>query len=152
MSQRIQLLRAELAVLEAEASDPANSIAEDADTDAGEMIRELLGMRGRLDRLNNRKGRERLIELLTTAQTSNSASAGVAPEGSVNVGGATPKPDDMSALAEVDRRVGELEKLVGSSSATVDDVGRFIARYFLLLTSVYSRRSSHLRYCPRSHA
>lgn len=125
LSQRIQLMKAELAALEAEASDPANPQLNAEDTDAGQMIRDLVGVRGRLEKLSSRKeGRERLIELITMAQ----ASGTLAPSPGTDLSGtaagaqALPASDETAVLAEIDKRVGELEKLVGSSSAALDEV------------------------------
>ncbi|KAH7108111.1 Dynamitin-domain-containing protein [Auriculariales sp. MPI-PUGE-AT-0066] len=124
LGQRIQQLRAELAELEAEAAQPASTEAADADTKAGEIIRELVDMRGRLERLNNRKGRERLIELLTSPSNGVQTRASTGDDSQVAVAATLPKPDSMSALADVDKRVGQLEKLVGSSSAALDDTSQ----------------------------
>ncbi|EJD52633.1 hypothetical protein AURDEDRAFT_82301 [Auricularia subglabra TFB-10046 SS5] len=124
LAQRIQMLRAELAALEAEVSDPSNPQLNSGETDAGEMIRDLVGVKGRLEKLSSRKeGRERLIELITMAQASGALA--VPPSAGATASDArAPSSDEMTLLAEIDKRVGELEKLVGSSSAALDETSQ----------------------------
>ncbi|KAJ7287720.1 Dynamitin-domain-containing protein [Mycena rebaudengoi] len=98
LSQRLRALQAEITSLETELSDPANPLLykerEEDTVDPGELIRGLVDVRGRLDKIRkDKEGRGRL-------------EAG--------------KPN-VRSIVEMDRRVGELEKLVGSSTAALDE-------------------------------
>lgn len=111
------------------------------------MIRDLVGVRGRLEKLSSRKeGRERLIELITMAQ----ASGALAPSPATS-GTATdvqrPSSDEMALLAEIDKRVGDLEKLVGSSSAALDEVSENTELYSCAKQVCARRRNYRRRSC-----
>lgn len=137
LSQRLRALQSELAALETELADPSNprlaKEREDDNVDPGELIRGLVDVRGRLEKIRKGKeGRGRLVGVvLGEAEDVKAAEASL----SVVV---TPAKDadskkdhvedvsaksDMQNIVEMDRRVGELERLVGSSSAALDEVG-----------------------------
>lgn len=124
LSQRLHALRAELASLEVEFADPANPLLLAGDADPGEMIRDLVNVRSRLERLSSRKeGRERFLELISI-QTNTVPTPALAPEEhSMKIAnGRRDIDNDMSTMAQMDKRVGELERIVGSSSKLVDEV------------------------------
>ncbi|GJJ06427.1 hypothetical protein Clacol_000618 [Clathrus columnatus] len=123
LSARLRMLQHELAVLETELSDPSNpALHEDNGElgDPGVLMKGLLDVRKRLEKvLKPREGRGRLIEKVTN---SNPTSADVVY---------TPKTSEGPAIAEkrlgqidlaaMDKRVSELETLVGSSGTTLDE-------------------------------
>jgi len=107
LSYRLQALQTELSALETDISDPTN--------------RGLVDVRGRLERINGVKaGRGKFVNAvidggrpgLLDANQTDSTPAGKKPEREVN-------PRD---LAELDERVGELESVIGSSNASLDEV------------------------------
>ena len=122
MSYRLRTLQAELSALEADISDPTNPLSvneQDSGIDPGELLRGLVDVRGRLEKINTAKtGRGKLVNVvvddrrLDTSPT-DSASVVKSAERQVN-------PQD---LAELDERVGELESVIGSSTTSLDEVG-----------------------------
>ncbi|KAJ7078925.1 Dynamitin-domain-containing protein [Mycena belliarum] len=121
LSQRLRALQAEVVSLETELADPANPLLfkerEDDSVDPGELIRGLVDVRSRLDKIRKGKeGRGRLVgAILNQEKEPEIKRAAVAA--SPDEGG---KPN-VRNVVEMDRRVGELEKLVGSSTAALDE-------------------------------
>lgn len=121
LSQRLRHLQAELTALETELSDPTNpqlsKEREEDNVDPGELIRGLVDVRSRLEKIKKGKqGRGRLVGLVLANDDKQTR---------------PPKPsqkdnnaDDLKplTLVEMDRRVGSLEKLVGSSTAALDEL------------------------------
>ena len=125
LSYRLRALQAELSALETDISDPTNPILvneRDSGIDPGELLRGLVDVRGRLERINATKtGRGKFVNAvidggrpgLPDAIQTESKPVGKRPERQVN-------PQD---LAKLDERVGELESAIGSSTASLDEVG-----------------------------
>ncbi|KAI9572067.1 hypothetical protein HD554DRAFT_2015348 [Boletus coccyginus] len=122
---RLRALQADLAALEAELEDPSNPALQAREKDGegvdpGEMIRGLVDVRRRLEMVRReREGRGRLVGVVV---------------GESDDGGRDDRDEhdreervrvDVAGKArrivEMDKRVGELEKLVGSVSATLDE-------------------------------
>lgn len=130
LSQRLRSLQAELASLEHELSDPSNPLlqkeTQEADVDPGELIRGLVGVRSRLDKIvKEKEGRARLVDNILHeddqgAKPTSKIESNVQAEVS-EVKNETAK-STVHSLVDVDRRVEELEKLIGSSNAGLDDV------------------------------
>lgn len=121
---RLRALQAELAALEGEVADPSNPALKAEGVDAGEMIRGLVDVRRRLEKVRmGREGRGRLVGVVL--------GDGGREDGEEDV--KQPSADDKAreskvqglpevrGVAEMDKRVGELEKLVGSVGATLDE-------------------------------
>ncbi|KAG2113920.1 Dynamitin-domain-containing protein [Suillus discolor] len=121
---RLRALQAELAALEGEVADPSNPALKAEGVDAGEMIRGLVDVRRRLEKVRmGREGRGRLVGVVL--------GDGGKEDGKEDV--EEPSADDKTkeskvqevpevrGIAEMDKRVGELEKLVGSVGATLDE-------------------------------
>jgi nuclear migration protein JNM1 len=115
--------------LEAELSDPLNPalhIDDDKGSklDTGELMRGVVEVRGRLEKV--RRGKEtrgKLVETILNRE-SNEPSQARASDGG-DAGDSKPneaKEDGSGTLTTLDRRVGELEELLGSSSIALDDV------------------------------
>ncbi|KAJ7497146.1 Dynamitin-domain-containing protein [Mycena latifolia] len=121
LSQRLRALQAEVISLETELADPANPLLfkerEEDTVDPGELIRGLVDVRSRLDKIRKGKeGRGRLVGVILSQETEpdmKRPTVAAAPD----EGG---KPN-VRSIVEMDRRVGELEKLVGSSTAALDE-------------------------------
>jgi nuclear migration protein JNM1 len=122
------MLQTELAALEVELADPSNPLlhreSEPGYVDPGELIRGLVDIKGRLEKITKAKeGRGRLVNVVmdedpdpepVTADTNAKLSE-------------EKKPADVRSIAELDSRVGELETVVGASSTTLDEVSYLYA-------------------------
>nr|GAT57689.1 predicted protein [Mycena chlorophos] len=123
LSQRLRALQSEILSLEKELADPANPLLfkekEDDVVDPGELIRGLVDVRSRLDKIRKGKeGRGRLVGVILgqdgSKEVEKKDAVATAPTGE-------PEKPTVRTVVEMDRRVGELEKLVGSSTATIDE-------------------------------
>lgn len=130
LSHRLRALQIELLSLENELADPANPLLqkerEAENLDAGELIRGLVDVRSRLDKI--KKGKEGRAKLLEQVLETDSVHAHDAPSKSSEkatpiLGDAkvTPK-SEVETMVDLDRRVRELESLVGSSGTALDEV------------------------------
>jgi len=96
--------------------------------DPGELIRGLVDVRGRLEKISKRKeGRGRLVNVVLGNEEVEQREDRKVDE--IQKDGEGKKKDhekgkipDVRSVIEMDRRVGELEKLVGSSSTALDEV------------------------------
>jgi len=93
--------------------------------DPGELIRGLVDVRGRLEKIRkDKQGRGKLVGVVLgereTHGPDESTQAMVKRGTDPIVGKAA--TSDARSIVEMDRRVGELEKLLGSSSVTLDEV------------------------------
>jgi nuclear migration protein JNM1 len=97
--------------------------------DPGELIRGLVDVRGRLEKISKGKeGRGRLVNVVLGNEEVEHREDWRKIDG-VQKDGEGKKKDhdkgkiaDVRSVVEMDRRVGELEKLVGSSSTALDEV------------------------------
>lgn len=131
-SQRLQVIKREVEVLEQEihAQDESKE-AHDAQTNPAELIRELADVKARLNKVGTAAvkdgGRSKLVNAVLAdgvgeSEVKTEPKEVVAEEKKVEV-----KEGDMTAFtAEIDRRLGALEKAIGSSTTTLDEV-RFLA-------------------------
>ncbi|KAF9222658.1 hypothetical protein BS17DRAFT_783206 [Gyrodon lividus] len=132
---RLRALQAELTALETELSDPSNPALQVREkdkgegVDPGEMIRGLVDVRRRLEQVRRgREGRGRLVGVVIGETEGNAdevqegdvagADHDTPNSGCGKDGGDVP---EVRSVVEMDKRVGELEKLVGSVSATLDE-------------------------------
>ncbi|KAM5543340.1 hypothetical protein V8D89_003214 [Ganoderma adspersum] len=158
LSQRLRLLQAEVAALEVELSDPTNPLLrqekETGNADPGELIRGMVDVKRRIEKIKKeREGRGKLVSVVlgdttdaedddvvkVTAEDKEEAKndAGEAKKTEA----APPKPKEPQArdIAEMDRRVGELEKLVGSSNAALDELSPLPPPLLPLLTRLHAQ-------------
>ncbi|KAI0033135.1 hypothetical protein K488DRAFT_78078 [Vararia minispora EC-137] len=120
LALRLHQLQVELSLLETELADPINLYDDrnEGQVDSSELIKGLVEVKSRLEKLNTmRVGRSRLQNMLKDR-------TGSAPEAASEQ---PPKPSSGAVgsarkVAEIDRRLGELEKAVGSSSAALDEL------------------------------
>ncbi|EPQ57687.1 hypothetical protein GLOTRDRAFT_127917 [Gloeophyllum trabeum ATCC 11539] len=124
---RLRLLQSELTTLEAELSDPSNPALhkerEEEHVDPGELIRGLVDVKGRLEKISKvKEGRGRLVEAIlrdendTHEDRDNEKDAKGEKDGQEKGKGL-----DVRNVAEMDKRVGELEKIIGSSTTSLDE-------------------------------
>jgi Dynamitin len=157
----LRALQSELAALETELADPSNPLLqkerEENHVDPGELIRGLVDVRGRLDNIRRGKeGRGRLVEVVTGTMVDEIRSENaLGSERRESGEGRRPGKErkdalsDVASIAEMDRRVGELEKLVGSSGVALDEVflrrdfSTYGANYFPGLTTTTPITSAH---------
>ncbi|KAF8840015.1 hypothetical protein BDN67DRAFT_969158 [Paxillus ammoniavirescens] len=132
---RLRALQAELLALETELADPSNPALQVRDknegeaVDPGEMIRGLVDVRRRLEKVRKgREGRGRLVSVVTgeTEVTVDEVQEGdtvKADHDTLKSGGGKEGGDvpEVQSIVEMDKRVGDLEKLVGSVGATLDE-------------------------------
>jgi nuclear migration protein JNM1 len=116
--------------LETELADPANPALfkerEEDSVDPGELIRGLVDVRGRLDKIRKgTEGRGRLVGVIL-GQDDEKEPDTKPKSGAASVTDENGKPN-VRSIVEMDRRVGELEKLVGSSTAPLDEVCMLLA-------------------------
>ncbi|KDQ21811.1 hypothetical protein BOTBODRAFT_26222 [Botryobasidium botryosum FD-172 SS1] len=125
LKTRLRALQHELASLEAELADPSNPLllADEGSADAGEMMRGLVEIRARLLKLGVGEGPvngDAMVDRVVRAGkeiTPKPVSDEQPEEGKK----ADISAEESATIAEVDRRLGELEKLVGSSSMYLDE-------------------------------
>ncbi|KAF8210089.1 Dynamitin-domain-containing protein [Mycena galopus ATCC 62051] len=144
LSQRLRALQAEVMALETELADPANPLLfkerEEDTVDPGELIRGLVDVRGKLDKIRQgREGRGRLVGVILGQDDEkdqpDTKPAKSAVPSAADDGG---KPN-VRSIVEMDRRVGELEKLVGSSTAALDESSPLPTPLLPLVTRLQSQ-------------
>ncbi|KAG8900465.1 hypothetical protein FRB99_006034 [Tulasnella sp. 403] len=126
---RLRALQQELHAIEAEMADPSNPLlfeeGEGGPVDMGEMLKGLVEVRGRLSNLGGLHiagtKREGLVEKAVAAgkidhqRKSSTQSVERQP-----TGGKAPLPDSKT-LVELDHRISELEKVMGSNNTALDE-------------------------------
>lgn len=129
LSQRLRTLQHELVALENELADPANPLLqkerEEDHVDPGELIRGLVDVRTRLDKIKKHKeGRARLVNVVLEGNNVTKERPAKDPpeETKLSSEQETPLKSDVQVMVDIDRRVGELELVVGSSSTALDEV------------------------------
>lgn len=135
LSRRLRALREELTALETELADPSNPLIqkerEEENVDPGELIRGLVDVRGRIEKIRKGKeGRGRLVGIVLGEGLGPDDISKKKTEHVDKMDNASQAKDpenkfSKQSLIDVDKRVGELEKLVGSSNAAFDEVCRF---------------------------
>lgn len=129
----MRTLQTELSALESELADPSNPLLqkgkEDDAIDPGELIRGLVDVRGRLQKIRkDKQGRGKLVNLVLGERDSHGAhdssqnNVNRAVHSTVNKVDDKVGKSDARSIVEIDRRVGELEKLLGSASVVLDEV------------------------------
>lgn len=121
--------------MEAELADPSNpQLVKEKETrhvEPGELIKGVVDVKGRLEKISKTQdGRTKLVSVILGEESkSDKTDKGSSlQKPSVDKIPATEveskdKPTlDVKDIAEMDKRVGELEKIIGSSSAPLDEV------------------------------
>lgn len=138
LALRLKLLQSELTSLESELADPASPLLvrdrEQGQVDPGDLLKGLVDVKARLAKFSaGHEGRARLVQDVLRDPPPADQAAEMAPEKDANADGeeasASHKaPEPAKDIAEMDRRVGELEKLVGSASTSLDEVRSFLMK------------------------
>lgn len=141
LAVRLRLLQAEVASLETELSDSSNSVvhaqAEEGHVDPGELIQSLVDVKSRLEKFNQKQdGRVKLVKEVLKEEPAKEEAKEIGAADASSVGkevvGEVGKPrSEVQDLAAMDQRLGEIEKLVGSASTSLDEV-RLSAHYGLI--------------------
>jgi nuclear migration protein JNM1 len=120
LSQRLRALQHEVASLEAELSDPSNPLLHGDSgevVDPGVLMKGLVDVRGRLEKVSKTKdGRSKLVDRVL------GANEGPASQTVPDEKRKPREEPEAPNVADMDRRVGELERLVGSTGTTLDEV------------------------------
>jgi nuclear migration protein JNM1 len=124
LSQRFRTLQAEISALELELADPTDyqlhRETEAGEVDPGEMLRGIAEVRSRLERVRHgREGRGRLVNLLAL-NSSDPVTLQPRPEERKDTS-ARADLEQSPTNVEIDRRVGVLEKIIGSSRIALDE-------------------------------
>ncbi|KZT68312.1 hypothetical protein DAEQUDRAFT_728127 [Daedalea quercina L-15889] len=137
LSHRLRLLQAELSTLETELADPSNPLLQkerDAGHDPGELIRGMVDVKSRLDKISKvKEGKGKLVSVIlgedsadeqddargALRQSKDAARRAPSDQVPPSMGANAP---DVKDIVDMDRRVGELEKIVGSSSTALDEL------------------------------
>ena len=126
-SARLRFLQQELAILETEcAKANIKSSEKEKQKDAGQMIDGLKDIKSRLEMIGKTRGKEGRERLVEAIQSGVSRDSGLSHSRGASLGGRKDEKEREreKEIAELDRRLGELERLVGSSSAALDEVSR----------------------------
>ncbi|KAJ3807051.1 Dynamitin-domain-containing protein [Lentinula aff. lateritia] len=129
LSRRLKGLQAELSSLEAELVDPSSPLFlndEVNDANPGELLRGLVDVRGRVNQISrSTEGRGKLVKSILSQQQLGSIrlSKGEEPKPTLieDEMNETRVAGDIHNLVEMDRRVAELERLLGTSTTAVDE-------------------------------
>jgi nuclear migration protein JNM1 len=133
LALRLKLLQSEVTSLETELADPTNPLLardrEQSQVDPGQLLKGLVDVKARLSKFSSsHEGRVRLVQDVlqdhppqaapTTETVLEKNENGFSKE-------AKEPPKSLETakdFAEIDRRVGELERLIGSASTSLDEV------------------------------
>ncbi|KAI9458560.1 hypothetical protein F5148DRAFT_1220423 [Russula earlei] len=132
LALRLKLLQSELASLETELADPANPLLrrdrDQGQVDPGDLLKGIVDIKSRLAKYSvGHEGRVRLVQGILQDPPPVGHIAEKVPEKGGGGVGKTAKDTHHKSLetakdvSEIDRRVGELEKLVGSASMSLDE-------------------------------
>ncbi|KAF9484478.1 hypothetical protein BDN70DRAFT_872501 [Pholiota conissans] len=129
LSHRLRALQVELQALEQELADPSNPLIqkerEEDNVDPGELIRGLVDIRTRLNKIKKGKeGRARLVGAVLEGDGLSKKSGEVKAtdaESSAILSDKHASKTELQNMVDIDRRVAELENLVGSSNTALDE-------------------------------
>lgn len=138
LALRLKLLQSELTSLESELADPASPLLvrdrEQGQVDPGDLLKGLVDVKARLAKFSaGHEGRARLVQDVLRDSPLADQVAETAPEKDASADGQEARashkaPEPAKDIAEMDRRVGELEKLVGSAGTSLDEVRPFFMK------------------------
>lgn len=126
LSQRLRALQTELASLEQELADPSNPLLQkkhEENVDPGELIKGLVDVRGRIEKIRkDKQGRGKLIGVVIGGETSEVTEETDIVSDERQSGSAKEEKTAMKTFVDMERRVGELEGIIGSSNTALDEV------------------------------
>jgi nuclear migration protein JNM1 len=126
----LRSLQTELSALEHELADPSNPLIqrerEEENVDPGELIRGLVDMRTRLDKIRKvKEGRARLVGAVLEADFLSKDQGNKkleAEDKATAIDDKLSSNSEMQIMVSIDRRVRELETIIGSSTMSLDEV------------------------------
>lgn len=134
------MLQSELTSLESELADPANPLLardrEQGQVDPGDLLKGLVDVKARLAKFSaGHEGRARLVQDVLrdplpvdqVAETTPDEKSASADSEEAKAAALHKAPETTKDIAGMDRRVGELEKLIGSASTSLDEVRLFLS-------------------------
>lgn len=152
LSQRLRLLQVELAALEVELADPSNPLLQkerEGGHDPGELIRGMVDVKSRLEKISKvKEGKGRLVSVVLgedgpkMAERANAGKAAPKDKPSARedtTAGEKARSPDVRDIVEMDRRVGDLEKIVGSSSTALDETSPLPPPLLPMLTRLHAQ-------------
>ncbi|KAF8744918.1 hypothetical protein AX14_012744 [Amanita brunnescens Koide BX004] len=126
LSQRLRALQTELASLEQELADPSNPLLQkkhEENVDPGELIKGLVDVRGRIEKIRkDKQGRGKLIGVVIGGETSEVTEETDIVSDERQSGSAKEEKTAMKTFVDMERRVGELEGIIGSSNTALDEM------------------------------
>ncbi|KAL1664121.1 Dynamitin-domain-containing protein [Schizophyllum commune] len=139
ISKRLLAIQAELESIEAEVSGSAkDKIVSEENIDPGELIRGLTDVRRRLGQIKkDKEGRGRLVEMITSEEAETRSGEGEG-EGKEKLKKGEEKAE-VRSVVEIDKRVGELEKLVGAATTVLDETTPLPAPLLPMLSRLHSQ-------------
>jgi nuclear migration protein JNM1 len=131
----LRSLQIELSALEHELADPSNPLIqrerEEENVDPGELIRGLVDVRTRLDKIRKvKEGRARLVSVVLEGDSlpKDQGNKKLEEDKATNIDDKLNLNSEMQTMVSIDRRVRELETIIGSSNMSLDEVQvQFIA-------------------------
>ena len=128
-------LQTELSALEHELADPSNPLIqrerEEENVDPGELIRGLVDVRTRLNKIRKvKEGRARLVGAVLEGDSlpRNQGNKKLEDDKTTDIDDKLHLNSEMQNMVSIDRRVRELEAVIGSSNMSLDEVQvRFVA-------------------------
>ncbi|KAI0344634.1 hypothetical protein BDW22DRAFT_1327181 [Trametopsis cervina] len=149
VSQRIAKLKAEVSALEAElASKDESKDKDDEQANPGEFIRELAEVKARLNKAGSSgkkdAARAKLVNaVMHDTDTENAPKSSTAAGEEKETLGAEDleNVDMLTFTADIDRRLGTLEKIIGSSTAALDETSPLLPPLMVTVTRLHSMLS-----------
>jgi nuclear migration protein JNM1 len=129
LSHRLRSLQTELSALEHELADPSNPLIqrerEEENVDPGELIRGLVDVRTRLDKIRKvKEGRARLVGAVLEGDSlpKDPGNKTLEEDKATDIDDKINSNSEMQTMVSIDRRVRELETIIGSSNMSLDEV------------------------------
>jgi nuclear migration protein JNM1 len=133
----LRSLQNELSALEYELADPSNPLIQrerdEENVDPGELIRGLVDVRTRLDKIRKvKEGRARLVDAVLEGDSlpkdQGNKKLEEDKDKATDIDDKLNLNSEMQTIVSIDRRVRELETIIGSSNMSLDEVQvQFIA-------------------------
>ncbi|KAL1743072.1 Dynamitin-domain-containing protein [Schizophyllum fasciatum] len=140
ISKRLLNIQAELESIEAEVNESAKEkIETEENIDPGELIRGLTDVRRRLGQIKkDKEGRGRLVEMITSEEAEKEKQQ-VQEADAKEKAKKTDEKVEVRSVVEIDKRVGELEKLVGAATTVLDETTPLPAPLLPMLSRLHSQ-------------
>ncbi|KAL1687527.1 Dynamitin-domain-containing protein [Schizophyllum commune] len=141
ISKRLLAIQAELESIEAEVSGSAKEkIVSEENIDPGELIRGLTDVRRRLGQIKkDKEGRGRLVEMITGEEGEGKGVGEKEDGGEGKEKTKKGEKEEVRSVVEIDKRVGELEKLVGAATTVLDETTPLPAPLLPMLSRLHSQ-------------